>query len=114
MNKRPLADTEAAGLSLLAAVCPAGERGAGAKWTQKGQHHVDQVFVVSCGCGSSVVRQKEGKSTVILEKRLLVLPTYIADISQDIFYFGETFFMGPSIFCRPFTSKSAKCILRFG
>ena len=37
LDKRPLADTGAAGLCLLAAVCPAGGRGAGAEWTRVGR-----------------------------------------------------------------------------
>jgi hypothetical protein len=35
LDKWPLADMEAAGLRLLAAVCPVGGRGAGAEWTQR-------------------------------------------------------------------------------
>ena len=40
LDKRPLADTKAAGLCLLVAVCPAGGRGAGAERTREAQHHL--------------------------------------------------------------------------
>ena len=43
----------------------------------------------------------------------LALPTYVADISHDIFYVGETFFVGTNILCQNFMSESATFLLHF-
>ena len=124
LDKRSLADTEAAGLSLMAAVCPAGERGAGAKWTREGQPNFDQVFVVGRKmmlaqlwlwwlCGAP---KKERKGTVIREKcvtstvYLHTQPTY----DTSLFSFGETFFVGTSILCQHLIHDVATCLLHFG
>ena len=59
--------------------------------------------------------KKEGKGTVISEKMLLVLHTYVVDISHVIVCFvSEIFSVGTSILCRHFISESATCLLHFG
>ena len=44
----------------------------------------------------------------------LVLPTYVAGILQDMFFFVERFSVGTSILCRHFISKLSIFLLHFG
>ena len=62
----------------------------------------DDVVAVVALWWLSGVPKKEGKGTVILEKMPLALPTYVADISHDSFYVGETSFVRTSILCHHF------------
>ena len=54
--------------------------------------------------------KKSGKRAIMS----LVLPTYVADILQDFFFFVEIFSVRTSILCRHFISKSSIFLLRFG